>query len=74
MFKRDVLETREELTATTKCLHKDMYNEEAQEKVSWFKNKLRDLEDLSAEGVAIRSRVQWKHTWDKCTKQFFQRV
>lgn len=74
MFKRETLETKEELDAATNCLHNDIHNVELQGVVNRLRAKMRDIVERDARGAATRSRVQWKQIGDKCSRQFFQNV
>lgn len=73
-FKKAKLEIRGELTAITKLMHKDIYNKDLQREVNMLREKRIGIEKNNTKGATIRSRVQWKHVGDKCSRNFFQVV
>lgn len=59
-FKREELEIREGLVATTNLLHNDIYNEGSTRGSQYVKGQNEGIEKRNAKGATIKSRVQWK--------------
>lgn len=57
MFKREELEIREGLVATTNLSHKDMYHENLQGVANMLRNKMKSIEKRNAKGGTITSTV-----------------
>jgi hypothetical protein len=55
-------------------LHQDPQNEELQCHYNLLRDELKRLEEWQAEGQRIHSRVQWRMSRDKGTKEFYKCV